>query len=316
MLWQSLIKMRNAFVSKLTEIARENEKIVLLVGDIGFGVFENFKKEFPKRYFNLGIAEQNSVGVVSGLAKEGFFPIFYTIIPFLLYRPFEQIRNDLCINRRDALLVGVGAGLSYGALGPTHHALEDIGLMSTLPEMRIYTPSSPMMVGKSLNEALNSGSGPAYLRLGKNGESNLSFDDTALAKWEPIRTRNPNKKIFILSHGAISKFVEDAIDEINLPYLITFGVIEQIKPFPFDKLSEQAKGSELIITIEEHYGIGGLFDKVLSAVNKFNPKLRVENISVPHRFITEVGSQENLLEDLLLNTLNLEKRIRKAIQNG
>jgi transketolase len=308
--------MRNAFVSELTEIARENEKIVLLVGDIGFGVFENFKKEFPKRYYNLGIAEQNSVGVVSGLAKEGFFPVFYTIIPFLLYRPFEQIRNDLCINRRDALLVGVGAGLSYGALGPTHHALEDIGVMSTLPEMRIYTPSSPVMVGKSLNEAINGGIGPAYLRLGKNGEKNLSFDDISLVEWEPLRIRNPYKKIFILSHGPISKFVEDAIHKINLPHLITFGVIEQIKPFPFEKFSEQAKSSELIITIEEHYDIGGLLDKVLSAVNKFNLKLRVENISVPHRFITEVGSQENLLEDLLLNTINLEIRIRKAIQNG
>jgi len=308
--------MRNSFVSELTKIAKENEKIVLLVGDIGFGVFENFKKEFPKRYFNLGIAEQNSVGVVSGLAKEGFFPIFYTIIPFLLYRPFEQIRNDLCINRRDALLVGVGAGLSYGALGPTHHALEDIGVMSTLPEMRIYTPSSPVMVGKSLNEAINVGFGPAYLRLGKNGEKNLSFDDISLVEWEPLRIRNPYKKIFILSHGPISKFVEDAIHKINLPHLITFGVIEQIKPFPFEKFSEQAKSSELIITIEEHYDIGGLLDKVLSAVNKLNLGLRVESISVPHRFITEVGSQENLLEDLLLNTINLEIRIRKAIQNG
>lgn len=307
--------MRNAFVSKLTEIARENEKIVLLVGDIGFGVFENFKKEFPKRYFNLGIAEQNSIGVVSGLAKEGFFPIFYTIVPFLLYRPFEQIRNDLCINRRDALLVGVGAGLSYGALGPTHHALEDIGVMSNLPEMRIYTPSSPVMVSKSLGEAINGGSGPAYLRLGKNGESNLSFDSISFAQWESIRIRNPHKKIFILSHGAISKFVEDAIHEINLPNLITFGIVEQIKPFPFDKFSEQAKNSEIIITIEEHYGVGGLFDKVLNAVNKFNFKGRIENISVPHRFITEVGSQENLLDDLFLNTINLEQRIRKAIQD-
>lgn len=308
--------MRNAFVAKLTEIARENEKIVLLVGDIGFGVFENFKKEFPKRYFNLGIAEQNSIGVVSGLAKEGFFPIFYTIIPFLLYRPFEQIRNDLCINRRDALLVGVGAGLSYGALGPTHHALEDIGVMSTLPEMRIYTPSSPVMVGKSLEEAINSGSGPAYLRLGKNGESNLSFDNTSPAKWEPIRIRNPHRKILILSHGAISKFVEDAINEINLPDVITFGVIEQIKPFPLDEISEQVKKSDLIITIEEHYGVGGMFDKVLNAVNTFNLGAKVENISVPHRFITEVGSQENLLEDLFMNTINLERRIRKAIENG
>ena len=253
---------------------------------------------------------------MSGLAKEGFFPIFYTIIPFLLYRPFEQIRNDLCINRRDALLVGVGAGLSYGALGPTHHALEDIGVMSTLPEMRIYTPSSPVMVGKSLDEAINSGSGPAYLRLGKNGESNLSFDNISLAKWEPIRIRNPYRKIFILSHGAISKFVEDAINKINLPDLITFGVIEQIKPFPLDEFSEQVKKSVLIITIEEHYGVGGMFDKVLNVVNRFNLGAKVESISVPHRFITEVGSQENLLEDLFMNTINLEQRIRKAIENG
>jgi transketolase len=173
-----------------------------------------------------------------------------------------------------------------------------------------------MMVGKSLDEAISGCSGPAYLRLGKNGESNLSIDDISLAQWQPIRVKNPYKKIFILSHGAISKFVEDAIHEINLPGLITFGVIEQIKPFPFDKFFEQAKNSDLIITIEEHYGIGGLFDKVLNAVNKFNLGARVENISVPHRFMTEVGSQENLLEDLLLDTVNLEKRIRRAIENG
>jgi len=307
--------MRNAFVAKLTELARVNEKIVLLVGDIGFGVFENFKKEFPKRYFNLGIAEQNSVGVVSGLAKEGFFPIFYTIIPFLLYRPFEQIRNDLCINRRDALLVGVGAGLSYGALGPTHHALEDIGVMSTLPEMRIYTPSSPVMVSKSLGEAINGGSGPAYLRLGKNGESNLSIDDISHAQWEPIRIRNPYKKIFILSHGAISKFVEDAIHEINLPGLITFGVVEQIKPFPFDKFSEQTKESELIITIEEHYEVGGLFEKVLNATNKIKYVGRVENINVPHRFVTEVGSQEDLLNVVDLSGIKLKEKIKYLIIN-
>jgi deoxyxylulose-5-phosphate synthase len=181
--------------------------------------------------------------------------------------------------------------------------------------MRIYTPSSPVMVSKSLGEAINGGSGPAYLRLGKNGESNLSFDSISFAQWESIRISNPHKKIFILSHGAISKFVEDAIHEINLPNLITFGIVEQIKPFPFDKFSEQAKNSEIIITIEEHYGVGGLFDKVLNAVNKFNFKGKIENISVPHRFITEVGSQENLLDDLFLNTINLEQRIRKAIQD-
>jgi len=308
--------MRNAFVAKLTELAKVNENIVLLVGDIGFGVFEHFKKEFPKRYFNLGIAEQNSIGVVSGLAKEGYFPIFYTIIPFLLYRPFEQIRNDLCINRRDALLVGVGAGLSYGALGPTHHALEDIGVMSTLPDMRIYTPSSPAMVGKSLEVAITNGLGPAYLRLGKNGESNLNLDSVSSLNWKPIRIENPIKDIVILSHGSISKFTEEAIKNLNLPNLITFGVVEQIKPFPINEFSKLANKSKLIITIEEHYQTGGLFDIVLGTINELKLKVNVEGICIPHRFVTEIGTQENLLDDLFMSTHGLEHRIKEIIKNA
>jgi transketolase len=301
--------MRNAFVSELTEIARENEKIVLLVGDIGFGVFENFKKEFPKRYFNLGIAEQNSVGVVSGLAKEGFFPIFYTIIPFLLYRPFEQIRNDLCINRRDALLVGVGAGLSYGALGPTHHALEDISVMSTLPEMRIYAPSSPAMVGKSLDEAINGGSGPAYLRLGKNGESNLIMDSLTYKSWTPIRAMNPLCKIIILTHGSISKTVEEVVQELSLINKLTFCVLEQIKPFPIAEVLKIINLDSVIITIEEHYGLGGIYTHLLASLNNEPFLGKIVGISAPFKFVTEVGSSNDLLESVHLNKESLKSQI-------
>ena len=308
--------MRNAFVKKITEISRINQKIVLLVGDIGYGVFESFKKEFPKRYFNLGIAEQNSIGVVSGLAKEGFFPIFYTIIPFLLFRPFEQIRNDLCINRRHCLLVGVGGGLSYGALGPTHHALEDIGAMSILPEISIYTPSTPKMVELCLDEAISTGSGPSYLRLGKNGESELSSHNFSVTQWMPIRVKNPNKKILILSHGSISKFAEEAVDLVHLPKLITFGVFERLKPFPFDEFFKVVKGADLILTIEEHYIIGGLYDKILQAAHELDIKSKIQSISVPHRFITEVGSQEDLLTNLALNVSGLARRISEAVSNA
>jgi transketolase len=310
--------MRNAFVVKLTELARKDERIVLLVGDIGFGVFENFKREFPKRYYNLGIAEQNSVGVVSGLAKEGFFPVFYTIIPFLVYRPFEQIRNDLCINKRNALLVGVGAGLSYGVLGPTHHALEDLGVMSTLPNVRIFTPSSPNVVGKAVEEAIYNGSGPSYLRLGKNGESNLSLDSNPDLKWQPIRLANTRRKIIVLSHGSISKHVESAIHALSLDFSkeITHAVVEQLKPFPTSELDEIIRGSELIITVEEHYEAGGLFEKVLNTANKLKYRGTINNINISEKFITNVGSQENLLEDEGMCPFSLEKRIRRLIQDA
>lgn len=308
--------MRNAFVAKLTELARKDERIVLLVGDIGFGVFENFKREFPKRYFNLGIAEQNSIGVVSGLAKEGFFPIFYTIIPFLLYRPFEQIRNDLCINRRDALLVGVGAGLSYGALGPTHHALEDIGVMSTLPDIRIYTPSSPAMVGQSLEVAMTKGLGPSYLRLGKNGERNLILDSLTHALWSPIRTLNPRCKVVILTHGSISKAVEEGIQELDLIGMLTFCVLEQVKPFPLTEILEIINCDSVIISIEEHYKEGGLYSHLLAALNIDSFRGKILGISVPFKFITEVGSSEDLLEFADLSKENIKSQILAIIDDN
>lgn len=305
--------MRNAFVNKLTELCRSNDNIILLVGDIGFGVFEDFKKEFPKRYFNMGIAEQNSIGVVSGLAKEGFLPIFYTIIPFLIYRPFEQIRNDLCINRRKALLVGVGAGLSYGALGPTHHSLEDIAVMSSLPDVSIYTPSSPAMVGPSLEAAIKNELGPTYIRLGKNGELNLKMDVAITHKWTPIRFKNPGGKILILTHGPIAKLVETVIGELGLDNLITFGIVEQIKPFPKFEFSKEAKNCKIMITVEENYSVGSLLEKTLVALSEINSPAKVHSINVPHRFITEVGSQEEILEIIKMSKSHIISRIREII---
>ena len=120
--------MRNAFVNQLETFVAKDERVILLVGDIGFGVFENFQKKFPNKFINMGIAEQNMISVASGLAKEGFRPVVYTIIPFLTMRGFEQIRVDLCMHDRNVLLVGVGGGFSYDILGPTHHALEDMQL--------------------------------------------------------------------------------------------------------------------------------------------------------------------------------------------
>lgn len=308
--------MRNAFVTKLTQLCRENDKIILLVGDIGFGVFEDFKQEFPRQYFNVGIAEQNSIGVISGLAKEGFLPIFYTIIPFLIFRPFEQIRNDLCINRRKVLLVGVGAGLSYGALGPTHHALEDIAVTSSLPDISIYVPSSPKMVGEALKEAINTEQGPAYLRLGKNGESNLKLDETPGVYWKPIRLSNPGRRILILTHGPISKVVEEVVDGLDAPKLITFGVIERIKPFPKIEFYDAIRESKIIISIEENYSSGSQFEKILLAMNEINAPIKVHQISIPHRFITEVGSQSELHEILQFDKFNMTKSIKDIIANA
>src|SRR3954465_14621871 len=121
--------MRNAFRDTLLETADRRDDMVLLVGDIGFGVFEPFIARHPDRYFNLGIAEANMIGTSAGLALNGWLPVVYTIVPFLVMRPFEQIRVDLSIQNLKAVLAGVGAGLAYGNLGPTHHSIEDLALI-------------------------------------------------------------------------------------------------------------------------------------------------------------------------------------------
>ena len=165
--------MRNSLRDSLMEIKRPNDKLFLIVGDIGFGVFEEYAEKYKNDYLNIGICESNMIGFSSGMSMNGFTPIVYTIVPFLTMRPFEQIRVDLALHNRKVILVGVGGGLSYGNLGPTHHSFEDIGLMTLLPNFSVFSPSQPSEGKQALLDALE-WNGPSYIRLGKNGEPDLS----------------------------------------------------------------------------------------------------------------------------------------------
>src|SRR3989344_5477087 len=133
--------MRNTFIKTLEEKARNNKQIVLLTADLGFSVFENYKKKYPKQFINIGIAEQNMTGVASGMAMEGKIPFIYSIIPFVTMRNFEQIRNDICYQNLNVKIVGIGTGFYYGPYGRTHHGIEDIGIMRTLPNLIIFSPA-------------------------------------------------------------------------------------------------------------------------------------------------------------------------------
>ena len=158
--------MRNAFNDVLIEKARSDESLVFLVGDIGFKVFDGFREKFPDRFYNVGIAEANMIGTAAGLAMAGMNPVVYTIIPFLVMRTFEQIRVDLCMQNLPVTLVGVGGGLVYDTLGPTHHAIEDLAIMRALPNMQILIPCDPNET-KIVFDQWHDKEGPKYIRLGK-----------------------------------------------------------------------------------------------------------------------------------------------------
>ena len=158
--------MRNAFAEEITNLAQKDKKIVLLSGDIGNKLFDKFRAKFPHRFYNCGIAEACMTGVASGIAHLGLSPITYTIATFNTARCLEQIKLDICYPNLPVIIVGTGAGLSYASLGATHHSLDDIAFLRTIPNLNILCPSDPNEVKKLLKDALKM-KGPVYLRLGK-----------------------------------------------------------------------------------------------------------------------------------------------------
>ena len=180
--------MRNHFIKTLSELIRENRDIYLITGDLGFSVFENLMESYPDQFINVGVAEQNMIGVASGLAKEGKIPFVYSIANFPIMRCLEQIRNDVCYHNLNVKIVSVGGGYSYGTLGYTHHGLEDIAVMRAIPGMKVIAPGDPTET-KLATRSIVEASGPCYLRLGKAGEVVVHEEDPDFAIGKAILLR-------------------------------------------------------------------------------------------------------------------------------
>ena len=161
--------MRTAFIQALSERAAADPRITLVVGDLGFGVVTDFAKRFPRQYLNVGVAEQNMTGLAAGMAMAGRIVFTYSIANFPTLRCLEQIRNDVCYHGANVVVVAVGGGLSYGALGMSHHATEDIAILRSLPQMTVIAPGDPVETTAAVGAAA-AGIGPVYLRLGRAGE--------------------------------------------------------------------------------------------------------------------------------------------------
>jgi len=195
--------MRNAFIEELVQAASTNEKIALVVGDLGYGVVEPFAKQFPKRFFNAGVAEQNMMGLSAGLASEGFHVFVYSIANFPTFRCAEQIRNDVDYHQLAVTIVAVGGGVAYGNLGYSHHAVQDYALMRSMPNMLIASPGDPMET-RACMRYLISNPQPSYLRLGKAGEKNIHDEvpEVSPGKWLKLNSDAKSASKTLLTTGA------------------------------------------------------------------------------------------------------------------
>jgi len=247
--------MRNAFIDELVALARHNPQIALIVGDLGYSVVEPFAEEFPERFINAGVAEQNMMGIAAGMASEGYHVFVYSIANFPTFRCAEQIRNDVDYHKLAVTIVAVGGGLAYGALGYSHHAVQDYALMRSMPNMLIAAPGDPMEVRGCVRYLVENPC-PSYLRLGKAGEP--SFHDNVPeikpGEWLSIASGNTKKNKVLLSTGATLELAYTWLSKdpaYALYSLPMWGM--SVK----EKQENQSKNWQEITTIEDHLMDGG-----------------------------------------------------------
>lgn len=255
--------MRNAFIQELVALARQHPQIALIVGDLGYSVIEPFADEFPDRFINAGVAEQNMTGLASGMASEGFHVFTYSIANFPTFRCAEQIRNDVAYHKLPVTVVAVGGGLAYGALGYSHHAVQDYALMRTLPNMLIAAPGDPMET-RACMRYLVANPGPSYLRLGKAGEPNFHSapPDVSPGRW--LKVRDGNDRFALLSTGAGLQIAMDWAKKEEHAH-------RSVYTMPLWSMADKPAQANLlrtheeVVTIEDHLQDGGFGSWLLEA---------------------------------------------------
>jgi len=251
--------MRNAFANAFYDLARKDPRIYLVVADItaAAGV-ASFQKESPERFLNVGVAEQMMISLCGGLALRGCIPFAYTIATFTIYRPFEQVRVDCAYQNLPVKLVGVGAGVNYSTLGGTHHAQEDVAIMTAVPNMTVLAPCDPAETALVTRECINV-PGPVYLRLGKAGEPDLTSGAPDPFRLGKIRFIKRGADICFLTYGPVTKTAVDVANRIEKEKGKSCAVVSvhSLKPLDRPGIQEVLAQFPNVVVVEEHAPHGG-----------------------------------------------------------
>lgn len=302
--------MRDTIIKILHEQARINKDIILITGDLGFGVLDNYSKELPNQYINAGVAEQNMTAIAAGLALEGKKVFTYSIGNFNTLRCLEQIRNDICYHDLDVTIISVGGGFSYGQLGASHFATEDIAIMSALPNMKVIAPSSKKSAAALMNQIINDKS-PCYLRIDKSSADEFIKDNCNFSIGKINPTSLPSD-VLIFGYGGILREAYKAKDALSKEN-ITVEIIDvhSIKPLDTDGILKLLPNRPVVITLEEHNRAGGLSYIIsnLCISNSIMPR-KFYSFCLDDLFPKIVGDQDFLLDHFNLTSRHLIKTIK------
>ena len=286
--------MRNTFVKTLYEEAKVNENIVLITGDLGFQLFDDFQKNLPKQFINAGLTEQSMMSMAAGIASTGKRVFVYSIANFSTLRCLEQIRNDVCYMNNSVVVVSVGAGFAYGTLGYSHHATEDIAIMRSLPNMQVISPCDQLET-EVVTKILTSTNNPSYLRLGKTGEINLNVNIPKMSKGK-FNVLSQGQHGYIFFTGSVGVIAQKAAKQLG-----EMGINVSLISVPFiselDKnyLTHIIKNVPIVI-VEEHASRGGLGAAFMEAFVSLDEQIKLNHVSASLENLTLTGDQEFLRE--------------------
>ena len=307
--------MRTTFIKTLVEAAERDPRLHLLTADLGYSVLEKFRDAYPKRYTNVGVAEQNLIGIAAGMALCGKVVFVYSIANFPTLRCFEQIRNDVCYHKANVKIVAVGGGLSYGAQGYTHHGVEDLAVLRALPGMTVVAPGDPIET-KLATEALATASGPGYLRLGKANEPRVHDGVPIFRLGHAIPVRKGQQATLISTGSMLQECVRVA-DLLNGRGL-SIGVLSMptVKPLDEEAILAAARHTGVIVSAEEHSVTGGLGSAVADVLAVSGVPCLFRKFGLPDEVHHQIGSQNYLRRragDLAELVQSLVKRQRQPL---
>lgn len=305
--------MRNAFVTELIDVARADERVMLLTADLGYNVLDAFQREFPTRFLNVGVAEQNMAGIATGLALTGRRVFIYSIATFATLRCFEQFRNGPALHNLPVCVVGVGAGYAYGNLGPSHFALEDVSAMRALGGVSVVAPADPDQTRAAVR-AIARLDGPAYLRLGKGGNPEIPGLEGRFG-WNRPEILREGRDLVILGTGAVMPEALAAAERLALKgNQARVAVMAHLPPEPTPELTDLMKGFRGALTVEEGVVTGGLSALVAQTITQNGFPCHLEVAGVRGMLAGAVGSREYMLASQGLDADSLADRALKLLQ--
>jgi transketolase len=305
--------MRGAFFQGLMDLAARDDRVYLLVGDLGFGVVEPFIRQFPDRFLNAGVAEQNMTGLAAGIALTGKIVFTYSIANFPILRCLEQVRNDVCYHRANVKIVSIGGGYSYGALGMSHHATEDLAILRALPEMVVIAPGDPFEA-EAATHAAAAHDGPCYLRLGRAGEPVVHTSKVDFRIGKAIRARE-GEALTLISTGAMLRSAVDVADVLaakGTPARVLS--MHTLKPLDTQAVLAAAQETRAIVTIEEHSISGGLGGAVAECLAESEFRVPFKRLGIPPSCSAPPGTQEYLRQQCGLSPKSILRSLEPLLE--